>query len=184
MSDHGAATEPTLFGVIAEFRNAPEVLDAAEKSYAAGYRSMDAYTPMPVHGLAEAMGHHNNMLPKIIFCGGLMGLIGGFSLCYWVAAMELPYNIGGRPLNSWPSFIPVTFETTILLSAFSAVFGMLGLNGLPRPHHPVFGVEGFERASEDRFYLCIESDDAKFDPADTRTFLEKFDPVSVQEVAN
>ena len=176
------ATELDLYGMMAEFESADAVLEASKKTYAAGYRRIDAFTPFPVHGLAHAVGYRKRILPWIVLAGGIVGGLAGFFLQYWVSAIELPLNVGGRPLNSWPSFIPVTFECTILGAALSAVLGMLGLNGLPRPNHPVFNVPRFERATTNRFFLLIESRDAQFDLAGTRTFLESLEPSEVMDV--
>jgi hypothetical protein len=176
------ATELDLYGMMAEFESADAVLEASKKTYAAGYRRIDAFTPFPVHGLAHAVGYRKRILPWVVLAGGIVGGLGGFFLQYWVSAIELPLNVGGRPLNSWPSFIPVTFECTILGAALSAVLGMLGLNGLPRPNHPVFNVPRFERATTSRFFLLIESRDAQFDLAGTRTFLESLEPSEVMDV--
>lgn len=143
---------------------------------------MDAYSPYPVEELSEAIGFHRNRLPLLVLIGGIVGCVGGFSLCYWASAIAYPLNIGGRPLNSWPAFIPVTFECTILVAAFAAVFGMLALNGLPQPYHPVFNVERFELASRNHFFLCIEAKDPRFDTEATRAFLLSLGPSEVTDV--
>jgi len=171
-----------LYGLMAEFTSPEALLAAARRAYAEGYRRMDAYSPFPVEGLAEAIGFGKNLLPLIVLIGGLIGAAGGFYLQYWISVVDYPLNIGGRPLNSWPSFIPVTFELTILSAALSAVLGLLALNGLPMPYHPVFNVERFELASRNRFFLCIESADPKFDREATRRFLEDTGPHGVYEV--
>src|SRR6266540_3599466 len=169
-----------LYGLMAEFDSPADLLDAAQRAYEEGYRRMDAYTPFPVHGLAEALGFHRTRLPLLVLFGGIAGCIGGYCLQYWIAAIDYPLNVGGRPLNSWPAFIPVTFELTILVAALSAVLGMLALNGLPMPYHPLFNMPRFALATHDRFFLCIEARDPKFDRAETRRFLES---VAVGEVA-
>ena len=171
-----------LYGLMAEFDTAESLLAAARRTYAEGYRRMDAYTPLPVEGLAEAMGWTRNWIPLIVLLGGLAGCLGGFFLQYYVAVLDYPINVGGRPLNSWPSFIPVTFELTILLAALSALFGLLALNGLPMPYHPVFNVPRFELASRNRFFLCVESRDPRFDGEGTRRFLEGLNPRGVYDV--
>jgi hypothetical protein len=171
-----------IYGLMAEFDRPEELRSAAQQAYAAGYRRMDAYTPFPVEGLAEALGLHRTRLPLVVLLGGIVGCIGGFGLQYYASVIDYPLNIGGRPLNSWPSFVPVTFETTILCAALAAVLGMLALNGLPMPYHPVFNVPEFQRASRDGFFLCIEAADPKFDAAQTRTFLESLNPREVSEV--
>jgi hypothetical protein len=172
----------TAYGVLAEFETQERLLEVAEQAYAAGFRSMDAYSPIPVHGLSEALGQPDTKLPWAVFAGGLFGGSGGYLLQWWTSAVDYPLNIGGRPLHSWPSFIPVTFELIILCAAFAAVFGLFIASRLPKPHHPLFAIEGFERATQDRFYLCIESDDAKY--ADARAFLESLKPTEVWEVAS
>jgi len=181
MSDFHAA-QGRLYGLMGEFDNRFDLLEAARGAYKAGYRKMDAFTPMPVHGLAEALGFQDRRLPLLVLLGGICGCLGGFGLMYWISVHAYPMNIGGRPLFSWPAFIPPTFETTILLAAFAAVFGMLALNGLPRPHHPVFNVPGFALASRNRFFLLIEVDDPKFHIEATRKFLEAHHAKEVEEV--
>ena len=167
---------------MAEFETPTEAVAAARHAYEEGYRAMDAYSPYPVEELSEAIGFHRNRLPLIVLIGGILGCVGGFALCYWASAIAYPLNVGGRPLNSWPAFIPVTFECTILLAALAAVFGMLALNGLPQPYHPVFNVPRFELASRNHFFLCIEAKDPKFDREATRAFLEGLGPVEVTDV--
>jgi hypothetical protein len=177
-----ARKRPPIYGLLAEFDTPEELLAAARRAYQAGYRRMDAYTPFPIEGLAEAIGFHHTRLPLVVLIGGLVGAFGGFGLQYWALTTAYPMNIGGRPLNSWPSFIPVAFETTVLIAAFSAVLGMLALNGLPRPYHPVFNVPRFALATRNRFFLCIEARDAKFDRGATRKFLESLTTHEVFEV--
>jgi hypothetical protein len=174
--------ELPLYGMMAEFEQPEQILDAAKSAYAAGYRRMDAYSPLPIHGLSDAIGFHKTRLPLIVLIGGIIGCFTGFGFQYWVSVINYPVIIGGKPMNSWPSFIPVTFECTILFAALSAVFGMLALNGLPQPYHPVFNVDRFERATRDRFFLCIEARDPKFDRVATRTFLEGLGAHEVSEV--
>lgn len=176
------ATHPDLYGVMAEFSDPNRLLEAANRAYADGYRRMDAYSPMPIEGLSEAIGFHTNRLPPIVFAGGVLGGVSGFFMQWYSAVVDYPVNIGGRPLNSWPSFIPITFEMTILFASLAAVFGMLALNGLPKPYHPVFNVDSFEMASRSHFFLCLHSDDVKFDRAETRKYLESLGPVAVHEV--
>jgi len=178
----GHLLDGELYGVSGEFASPEALVEAAQKAYDAGYRRMDAYTPLPVHGLSDAIGFHTTRLPTIVLIGGIIGCIGGFFLQYWAAVIDYPVNIGGRPLNSWPAFIPVTFELTILLAALFAFFGVLALNGLPMPYHPVFNVERFELASRNRFFLCIEAADARFDPDATRRFLEEIGPLGIYAV--
>jgi hypothetical protein len=167
---------------MAEFDSPETLLEASRRAFAEGFRRMDAYSPFPVDGLAEAIGFPRTRVPLIVLIGGIVGCIGGFWLQYWVSVIDYPINIGGRPLNSWPSFIPVTFELTILLAALAAFFSVLGLNRLPMPYHPVFNVERFELASRNRFFLCIEAADKKFELERTRRFLDEIGSLGTYEV--
>ena len=169
---------------MAEFDDANALVAATRRAHDEGYRQMDAYSPFPIEELHEALGSHHSRLPLIVLIGGLCGCVGGYALQYWAAAIAYPLNVGGRPFNSWPAFIPVTFECTILVAALSAVLGMLALNGLPMPHHPVFNVPRFALASRNRFFLCIEVKDQKFDLESTRRFLETLEPREVSTVAD
>jgi len=171
-----------LFGLMAEFAEHYQLLEAARQAYAAGYRDMDAYSPFPIHGLAEALGRESSPVPFITLLGGMAGGLGGYFMEWYSMARLYPLNVGGRPYNSWPNFIPVVFELTVLVAAFSALVGMLVLNRLPCPHHPVFNLPEFRRASIDRFFLCIETGDAKFGRLRTWEFLEKLGPLRVAEV--
>ncbi len=173
-----------VFGLMAEFDNQEDLMKACANARDAGYKKMDAYTPVPIHGLTDALGWDDNSVQRIVFCCALVGLAAGFSLMYMITMVWYPMNVGGRPNFSWPAFVPPTFETTILLSAFGAVFGMLALNGLPSPYHPVFNNPRFIMASSDRFFLCIEAEDPKFDLANTRKFLEAQHPAEVVAVEN
>jgi len=170
------------YGLMAEFDEVNAAIVAAQNAYGAGYRKMDAYAPFPVEELSEAVGFQKNGVALVCLVGGLLGCTGAFILQWWINTISYPVNIGGRPLNSWPSFIIVTFEMTILFSGLSAVFGMLALNGLPMPYHPVFNVPQFDRASKDRFFLVIFSSDKNFDALRTRQFLESLNPISIAEV--
>lgn len=161
-----------LYGLLGEFEHPAQLLSAAERAYQAGYRKMNAYTPIPLHGLSDALGQKPTRLPYLVLAGGLLGGSGAYAMLYYACAISYPYNIGGRPLNSWPAFIPITFELTILGAGFAAFLGMLALNGLPHPHHPLFEVPAFSLASRDRFFLSIQSGDPQFDVDKTRTFLE------------
>jgi len=174
----------TPFGLMAEFDNPGDLVAAAKQAHAAGYRLMDAYSPVPVHGLPKALGFQGkaDRVPFICLVGGLCGMTLGLGLTTWWSVWGYPLNIGGRPLFSWPSFTPIIFECTILFSAFSAGIGMMALNGLPRFHHPVFDVPAFDRATSDRFFLCIMSTDSKFQENDTQSFLEGLHPISVTTV--
>src|SRR6202043_3412038 len=148
------------------------LVDAARRARAEGYRVLEAYTPFPVHGLSEALGQRRTFVPLFVLIGGMVGGLGGYFMQWYSMAVDYPINIGGRPLHSWPSFIPITFELTILCAALSAIISMLALNRLPQPYHPVFNVPEFRRASLDRFFLCIESTDPKFNLTATRAFLD------------
>ena len=171
-----------LYGLMAEFRTPGELVAAAHKARQAGYQKMDGYSPFPIEELAEALGFHYNRLPWLVLAGGITGAVVGYGLQYWTSVIAYPLNVGGRPLHSWPSFIPPTFETTILFAALAAVLGMLALNGLPMPHHPVFNAPRFALATRDAFFLCIEADDPRFDREQTRRFLESLGARQVSEV--
>jgi len=187
MSDIAAssrtASPPTeLYGLAAEYETPEQVLAATSAAHQAGYRRMDAYTPYPVEGLDAMLGQPPSRLGFVVLAVGIGALIAGFFM-QWYASVEFwPLNVGGRPLNSWPNFIVITFEITVLLSALTAAGVMLARNGLPRLHHSIFNTPGFERVSRDRFFLCIESADPTFDERDTRAFLEQTDAVAVTEV--
>ena len=172
-----------LYGLMAEFATPTALVQAAERARLEGYRQMDAYSPIPIEELSEALGLRRTRLPILVFLGGLLGGIAGYGLEYWTQAIAYPLNVGGRPYNSWPQYIPVTFETTVLGAALSAFVGMWALNKLPMPYHPVFNVPAFTRASRDRFFLCIETTDPRFDRYQTAKFLESLHPVGVSEVA-
>ena len=173
---------PSIYGLLAEFDSPEELLSAAKRAHAEGYRRMDAHTPFPVEGLSEAIGFQHTRLPLLVLIAGIIGAIVGFASQYYVTVFDYPINVGGRPLNSWPSYIPITFEVTILFAALAAVVGMIALNGLPMPYHPVFNVPAFSRASRDRFFLCIEAADPRFDREGTRRFLEGLKAREVSEV--
>ncbi len=173
-----------IYGLMAEFEDPNALVAAAHRAHHEGYRRMDAYSPLPIEELHEALGMPHTKLPLIVLIGGVIGCLSGYLLQFWVSTMAYPLNIGGKPLHSWPAFIPVTFECTILGAALSAVFGMLALNGLPQPYHPVFNVARFALASRNRFFLCIESKDKKFHPEHTREFLESLGPKEVTTVAH
>jgi len=168
------------YGVMAEFDSAEALLAATRHAYAAGYRVMDAYSPFPVEGLAEALGTHHTLVPWITLSGGALGALTGFGLQAWVHVAALPINVGGRPMLSWPMFIPVTFELAVLFAGLFTLVGLLVLNGLPHPYHPLFNVPSFHRATRDRFFLCVEARDSQFQRA--RAFLENLGAIEVADV--
>ncbi len=171
-----------VYGLMAEFDSAKELVAAAHKIHQAGYQKLDAYSPFPIEGLAEAIGFHKNRVPFVVLMGAIIGGLSGYLLQYWVAVITYPTNIGGRPYHSWPSFIVVTFEMTILFGGLSALFGMLALNGLPMPYHPVFNVPEFSKASENGFFLVVFASDPNYDKARTRQFLSGLSPRMISEV--
>ena len=171
-----------LYGLMAEFETAEELLHAAQQAHQAGYREMDAYSPFEVEGLAEALGARASRIPYIVLAGGLLGGLGGYGMQLYDSLRRYPIIVGGKPLDSWPSFIPVTFELTILGAALFGLLGMIILNGLPELYHPVFNVPAFGRASLDRFFLAIEAKDPSFDLKKTRAFLENLHAIAVSEV--
>ena len=181
------ATNPShpIFGLMAEFADATSLVEAAKRTHAEGYRKTDAYSPFPIHELFEALEARDNRVQLFVLLGGIAGMLSGFGLCYWVSTIAYPMNIGGRPHNSWPSFIPVTFELTILFASFAAVLGWILLSGLPMPYHPVFNVPRFaEIASEKGFFLTIESADPKFDRERTGDFLKGLGAREINEIAH
>ncbi len=175
---------PPIYGLLAEFETPQALVTAAAKVRDAGYRRIDAFSPFPIEELADAIGFRDRRLPVFVLVGGLAGMVAGLGLEYWVSAVAYPLNIGGRPYASWPSFIPVAFETTILCAAFAAVFGMLALNGLPMPYHPVFNAPRFSAATRDRFFLVVEATDPKFDRMQTRKLFDDLHAREVTELAH
>jgi Protein of unknown function (DUF3341) len=171
-----------IYGLMAEFDTPQDLIAAARRTHQEGYRKVDAYTPFPVEGLAEEIGFTRSGVPLVTLVGGILGGLSGYMMQYWISGIAYPVNVGGRPYNSWPAFIVVTFEMTILFAGLAAVFGMLALNGLPMPYHPVFNVPRFAFASKDRFFLIIFSSDPKYTVGATRQFLESLKPRSISEV--
>lgn len=176
-------TKP-IYGVMAEFDSPTALVNAARAAREKGYRKIDAYSPFPIEELSDALHLHKNRLPLIVLAGGIVGGLLGYLLQYYVTVSYFPINIAGRPLHSWPAYIIITFETTILFAALSAVLGLLGLCGLPMPYHPAFNVPRFALATRNRFFLCIEAADPLFDHARTCGFLETLEPREVSEVAH
>jgi hypothetical protein len=170
------------FGVLAEFIEADELVAAAARVRDLGYRNVECYSPLPVEGLADAIGFHRTRMPRVVLIGGIMGGTAGFALQYWTTVIDYPLNVGGRPLFSWPSFVPVVFEMTVLFAALSAVLGMLAMNGLPQPHHPLFAMPQFDRATQDRFFLTIRAQDPLFDEEKTRRLLVQLGAKEVVDV--
>ena len=183
MAHQTSATTP-FYGLMAEFPNADALLAAARRVRDAGFTKFDTFSPFPIHGMGEAIGFKERSVAKIVLGGGIAGLIAGYSLEYWASVIAYPMNIGGRPYHAWPMFVPPAFETTILFASISALVGMLALNGLPQPYHPVFNAPRFGQASQDSFFLVIEADDPKFDPQGTRQMLTSLQPKEVVEVGH
>ena len=176
--------KPPIYGVMAEFDNPTALVNAARRAREQGYRKLDAFSPFPIEELSEALHLHKNKLPLIVLLGGIAGLLAGYLMQYYVTVIYFPINVGGRPLHSWPAYIIITFELTILFAASAAVLGLLGLCGLPMPYHPVFNVPRFALATRNRFFLCIEATDPLFDRKGTCEFLESLEASEVSEVAH
>jgi hypothetical protein len=173
---------PRLYGVMAQFDSPSALVAAARATYAAGYRQINGYSPFPIEELSDAIGFKRTTLPLIVLAGGIIGAVGGFFMQYWMEVIDYPINVGGKPFNSWPAFIPITFECTVLAAAFAAVFGMLALNKLPQPYHPVFNAPNFALATRDSFFLVIESKDPKFDHDEAMRFLKSLEARDVCDV--
>lgn len=182
MAHHPTVIEPKLRGFTAHYETPEALMEAARKARDAGYSKLDALTPYTVEGLVEVLGQRDDRVPKVVLTFGVLGALGGFALQTYVAALDYPMNVGGRPNISWPAFIPITFECGVLAAALSALVGMLILNGLPRPHHPIFDAPEIERATDDRFVLFVEAEDPRFNPSETREFLKTTGAISIQEV--
>ncbi|MDT5270127.1 MAG: hypothetical protein QOH49_2313 [Acidobacteriota bacterium] len=175
-------TKPPLYGLMAEFDNPTELVEAARQTYDAGYRRINGYSPFPIPELWEAIGFHKTRLPLIVLIGGILGGLAGYFMMYYMEVIDYPINVGGRPFHSWPSFIPITFETTVLGAALACIFGMLALNKLPQPYHPVFNAERFALATRDRFFLVIEARDPKFDHDKVLEFMNTLNAKEVVDV--
>jgi hypothetical protein len=173
---------PSLYGVMAEFDNPSDLVVAARRTYEAGYRRINGYSPYPIEELWEAIGFHRTGLPIIVLIGGIVGALGGFLMQYYLSVFDYPLNVGGKPFNSWPAFIPITFECTILAAAFAAVFGMLALNKLPQPYHPVFNAPSFALATRDHFFLVIEANDPQYNHEEVVEFMKGLAPKEVTDV--
>ncbi len=174
--------ESGIYGLMAEFDDPSAVVAAARRTYEAGYRRINAYSPYPIEELSAAIGYHKDLVSMTVFAFGILGAVGGFALQYWTSAIDYPLNVGGRPLLSLPSFIPIIFECTVLLASFGAFIGMLAMNRLPQPYHPVFNLPSFSRASHDRFFLCVKADDPNYSEAETRAFLQGLGAKEVSDV--
>ncbi|HKG46008.1 MAG TPA: DUF3341 domain-containing protein [Pyrinomonadaceae bacterium] len=173
---------PPLYGVMAEFENPTDLVAAAHHVYSLGYRRINGYSPYPIEELSEAIGFTKTSLPLIVFIGGVIGAFAGFFMQYWIEVIDYPINVGGKPYNSWPAFIPITFEMTVLCAAFAAVLGMLVLNKLPQPYHPVFNLPNFAMATRDRFFLAVEANDPKFNHSEVVDLLKSLNAVAVNDV--
>jgi hypothetical protein len=173
---------PPLYGVMAEFESPTDLVAAAHKVYSLGYRRINGYSPFPIEELSEAIGFTKTSLPLIVFIGGVVGGLSGFFMQYWIEVIDYPINVGGKPTNSWPAFIPITFEMTVLFAAFSAVLGMLILNKLPQPYHPVFNIPSFALATRDRFFLAVEANDPKFKHGEVVDLLKSLNATAVNDV--
>ena len=173
---------PSIYGIMGEFDNPTDLVAAARQTYAAGYRRINGYSPYPIEELDEAIGFKRTSLPLIVLIGGILGGLGGFFMQYWMEVIDYPLNVGGKPYNSWPAFIPITFECTVLVAAFAAVLGMLVLNKLPQPYHPVFNAPNFALATRDRFFLVIEANDPRFSHDEAKQFLNTVGARNVSDV--
>ena len=173
---------PSVYGIMGEFDNPSDLVAAARRTYEAGYRRINGYSPYPIEELSEAIGFTRTALPLIVLIGGVLGGLGGFMMQYWMEVIDYPLNVGGKPFNSWPAFIPITFECTVLVAAFAAVLGMLVLNKLPQPYHPVFNAPNFALATRDRFFLVIEANDPHFVHNETKQFMETVGAKNVSDV--
>src|SRR2546428_8178981 len=178
---HGRGAH-ALYGIMAEFDNPSALVAAARRTHEAGYRRINGYSPYPIEELDEAIGFTRTTLPLIVLAGGILGGLGGFFMQYWMEVIHYPLNVGGKPYNSWPAFIPITFECTVLVAAFAAVLGMLVLNKLPQPYHPVFNAPNFALATRDSFFLVIEASDRKFEHDEVMHFMKTLEPKDLIDV--
>jgi hypothetical protein len=183
-SAHHRHQHHALYGVMAEFDTPTDLVAAARRTYEAGYRRINGYSPYPIEELSEAIGFTHTSLPLIVFIGGVVGGLAGFFMQYWMEVINYPLNVGGKPYNSWPAFIPITFECTVLCAAFAAVLGMLVLNKLPQPYHPVFNAPNFALATRDRFFLVVEANDPQYDHDSIVTFMKNLNATEVNDVEN
>jgi hypothetical protein len=174
-------TDPT-YGVMAEFDTAQALVDAARRVMAEGFVKVEAYSPVPIEELNDIIHKKRTILPALVLAGGLTGMATGFLLQYWASAIEYPLNVGGRPFASWPAFVVPSYELTILFSALTAAAGMIALNGLPQPYHPVFNAPRFSLASSDKFFIVIEAEDPKYSLKETSAFLDRIGAKGVYEV--
>ena len=184
LANSESAASASIYGLISEYETPEELVAACEAARDAGYKKMDSFTPFPVEALSEAMGFCDHRVPWITLGAGVCGCVGGFLFVMWAVTQAYVFNIGGRPLYGWPQWIVPTFELTILSAALTGVGAMFALNGLPELYHPVFNAPGFERASTDRFFLCIEAKDSLFDRVRTRELLQNTHPLTISEVEN
>lgn len=182
MAEQKSAMAKPIYAIVGEFDDTETLVEAARRVRSEGYRKVEAYTPFPVHGLTDALDVTDSKVFYITFIAGLIGFASGCFLEAWTSSIDYPMNVGGRPYISWPSFVPVAYESTILAAAFGALLGMLGLNGLPRPYHSIFNTPNFDRASQDRFFLAIETADRRYDPNRTVDFLKSVGATAVSEV--
>lgn len=180
--EHTPTTGPVIYGLVASFETADQLVAATKAAKAAGYSHLDTHTPYPVGETADALGFPKSEMGVVMFLGGLTGACGGFFMQYWTNAYGYPLIVGGRPYLSWPSFIPITFEMMVLTASLSGLFGLMALCGLPRLNHPLFSSKVFDRATRDRFILSVEATDPKFDLAGTTAFLNSLHPDAVEEV--
>ncbi len=183
-SAHHRHQHHALYGVMAEFDTPTDLVAAARRTYEAGYRRINGYSPYPIEELSDAIGFTHTSLPLIVFIGGVVGGLAGFFMQYWMEVINYPLNVGGKPYNSWPAFIPITFECTVLCAAFAAVLGMLVLNKLPQPYHPVFNAPNFALATRDRFFLVVEANDPLYDHEAIVTFMKNLNATEVNDVEN